>query len=69
MQRILLWGSILLILIEASTYGVSIYLKYHLPGGAGLSDSMLYTLIYTYRRLPIVIVLLLFFAYTCKPGK
>ncbi len=68
MQRVLLWGAVLLILIEASAYGVSLYLKYHLPGG-GFSDNMFYSILYTYRRLPIVIVLLVFFAYTCKPGK
>jgi hypothetical protein len=69
MQKILLWVSILLILIEASAYAVLIFLKYHLPGGAGLSDNMVYSLLYTYRRLPIVIALLLLFAYTYKPGR
>ena len=69
MQKILLWGSILLILIEASAYAVSIFLKYHLPGGTGLSENMIYSLLYTYRRLPIVIVLLLLYAYTYKPGR
>lgn len=66
MPRMLLWGSIFLILIEASAYAVSIFLKYHLPGGIGLSENMIYSLLYTYRRLPIVIALLLLFAYTYK---
>ncbi len=69
MQRILLWSSILLILIESAAYAVSIFLKYHLPGSIGLSENMIYSLLYTYRRLPIVLALLLLFAYTYKPER